>query len=215
MIIFPIKCVILGDSTVGKTSIIRRYFYNHTDDKEQSTIGAMFLQKFIDYTDDTRVQLQFWDTAGQERYKALVPMYVKGANIVLIAYDITNKQSFESIDRWVGFLLNLQNVKIVLISNKNDLAHKKVISNVMGQRKADEIDAQFFDVSAKENTNINKLFDYIIETGKKVSKSYPQEEDKSIVKIKKLDPDTNLLKNFTDTAGEYIDSVSNKCCSIQ
>ena len=215
MIIFPIKCVILGDSTVGKTSIIRRYFYNHTDDQEQSTIGAMFLQKMITLDDETCVQLQFWDTAGQERYKSLVPMYIKGAHIVLITYDITNKHSFESIDKWVGFLNHREDIKIILISNKNDLAHAKMVSNVMGKDKADEIDAKFFDVSAKKDTNINKLFDCIIKTGKTVSKSVPLKQDKSIIKITKLDTGTNLLKSMADTTNEYLDSMSSKCCNIQ
>ena len=211
MKIFPIKCVMLGDSTVGKTSILKQFITNTMDPEESSTIGAMFVRKLIDLEDGSKVNIQFWDTAGQERYWGLIPMYVRGANFALIVYDVTNKDSFESIDRWIRFLINTPYTKFIIISNKNDLSHQKVISNMIGKQKADKLETVFFDVSARQGTNIKELFNYIIEEGKKISSEVKKDPD--IINLKETEKSFYLT--LKDSTEEYIDSVSNRCCNIQ
>ena len=94
---FNIKCVTIGNSCVGKTSIIQSFLTNNISDTHDSTIGASFVSKrFRNKEKDEELNLRIWDTAGQERYKSLIPMYLRGSNIAIIVYDITNFNSFDN-----------------------------------------------------------------------------------------------------------------------
>src|SRR5690348_16680891 len=94
------KIVILGDQFVGKTSILNKFKYENTDEKYTPTIGIDFLTKNV-YLEDKTIRLIMWDTAGSERFKSLIPSYIKNANAIILAYDITSKSSFSSLDKWL------------------------------------------------------------------------------------------------------------------
>ncbi|KAJ2322903.1 hypothetical protein IWW51_004009 [Coemansia sp. RSA 2702] len=110
------KVAILGKQAVGKTSLVTRYIHHTFSDRTPSTIGASFVTAKID-VDDWECRLQLWDSAGQERFRAMTQMYYRGANAVVLVYDITNEDSFKDVDTWVQVLL--------VVGNKLDLAPER------------------------------------------------------------------------------------------
>ena len=94
------KVVFLGDQSTGKTSIIHRLIYDSFDEYYQATIGIDFMSHKM-YVEDKVIILNLWDTAGQERFKSLIPSYIKDSAVGIIVYDITSKQSFQSVDKWI------------------------------------------------------------------------------------------------------------------
>eukprot|EP01119_Soliformovum_irregulare_P009549 TRINITY_DN2296_c0_g1_i1.p1 TRINITY_DN2296_c0_g1~~TRINITY_DN2296_c0_g1_i1.p1 ORF type:complete len:127 (-),score=9.52 TRINITY_DN2296_c0_g1_i1:442-822(-) len=94
------KIVILGDTGVGKTSIVLQYVENRFSPISSPTIGASFLSKTLWIT-NSRIRLQLWDTAGQERFRSLAPMYYRGAAAALLVYDVTSPETFKKVKEWV------------------------------------------------------------------------------------------------------------------
>ena len=118
---FKYKVVFLGDQSVGKTSIIHRFIYDSFDENYQATIGIDFMSHKM-YVEDKIIILNLWDTAGQERFKSLIPSYIKDSAVAIVIYDITNKQSFLSVDKWIEDAKNLrEEVLVILAGNKLDL----------------------------------------------------------------------------------------------
>lgn len=113
------KVVLLGESAVGKSSLVLRFVKREFHEHKESTIGAVFLAPTVQI-DDTTVKFEIWDTAGQERYHSLAPMYYRGAQAALIVYDITSKDSFINAQKWVRELQRQANANIViaLVGNK-------------------------------------------------------------------------------------------------
>ncbi|KAJ1894844.1 GTP-binding protein of the rab/ypt, partial [Kickxella alabastrina] len=98
---FTFKVVLLGESAVGKSSLVTRFARNHFDQYKESTIGAAFLTKEVTLDDNITANLHIWDTAGQERYKSLAPMYYRNAAAAVVVYDITQRESFGKAKAWV------------------------------------------------------------------------------------------------------------------
>jgi len=94
------KIVFLGDQAVGKTSIILRFSQETYDGKQKATVGIDFLTKTI-YVDDKMVRMQIWDTAGQEKFHCLIPQYIQDSSVAVVTYDITSRQSFENVGKWI------------------------------------------------------------------------------------------------------------------
>merc|ERR1719318_1246005 len=94
------KLVFVGDSSVGKTSIISRFMYDHFDSNYDATIGIDFLAKTHTVQNKT-VRLQLWDTAGQERFRSLIPSYIRDSTVAVVVYDITNANSFHQTSKWI------------------------------------------------------------------------------------------------------------------
>lgn len=123
-VIYKFKMVLLGDSGVGKSCLISRYMYNHYNDFISATIGAQFMTKELL---DGKFRIDIWDTAGQERFRSLIPLYMKGANIIVLVIDISASQSDQKsqMDFWCDYIekqmANQQNYKKVLVYNKLDL----------------------------------------------------------------------------------------------
>ena len=117
------KVVFLGDQSTGKTSIIHRFIYDQFDDSYQATIGIDFMSHKM-YLEDKIIMLNLWDTAGQERFKSLIPSYIKDAAVGLLVFDITDRKSFESVNKWIEDAKNLRDddVLLVLLGNKSDLS---------------------------------------------------------------------------------------------
>ena len=119
------KSVLLGDSSVGKSSIVHRFVKDSFDELRESTIGAAFLSQTIRLEEDDQViKFEIWDTAGQERYKSLAPMYYRNANAALVVYDITASDSLSKAQSWVEELKNKVgdvNLVICLVGNKVDI----------------------------------------------------------------------------------------------
>ncbi|TMW61298.1 hypothetical protein Poli38472_013761 [Pythium oligandrum] len=154
-----VKVVLLGDTGVGKSSLVLRFVTNNFRPYSESTIGASFMSKMI-VVKDTPIKYQIWDTAGQEKYHSLAPMYYRGAAAAIVVYDITRKQSLTTLKNWVKELKQLgpDNIVIAIAGNKSDLDDKREVPSSQARAYAEEIGALFIETSAKEDTNVSDLF---------------------------------------------------------
>ncbi|KAI7854825.1 ras protein [Circinella umbellata] len=160
---YQFKLVLLGESAVGKSSLVMRFVKDHFDEYRESTIGAAFLAQTISLDDNTTVKFEIWDTAGQERYKSLAPMYYRNANCAVVVYDITQASSLEKAKAWVNELQRQAdpNIVIALAGNKSDLESRRAIETQTAQEYADEAGLLFFETSAKTAHNVHELFNAI------------------------------------------------------
>jgi Ras-related protein Rab-6A len=156
------KIVIIGDQHVGKTSILSKYKYETIEENYAPTIGIDFLTKNV-FLEDKTIRLIMWDTAGQERFKSLIPSYLKNANSIILTFDITSKNSFNSLNKWLEDIKNhvQDNVFIVLCGNKIDLNNKRQVNFEDAQKFAKDNDLVYIETSAITGDGIKKLFDLI------------------------------------------------------
>ncbi|CAM0137982.1 GTP-binding protein of the rab/ypt [Umbelopsis sp. WA50703] len=182
---YQFKLVLLGESAVGKSSLVMRFVKDHFDEYRESTIGAAFLAQTISLDDNTTVKFEIWDTAGQERYKSLAPMYYRNANCAVVVYDITQTASLEKAKAWVNELQRQAdpNIVIALAGNKCDLESRRAVETETAQEYADEAGLLFFETSAKSAHNVTQLFTSI-------AKKMPLDQlaDQSRNKTKGLNP---------------------------
>ena len=158
------KIVLIGDASVGKTNILSKYLYDEFDPNSKATVGVEFATKNFTI-DNNIVKAQIWDTAGQERYRSITSAYYKGAKGALIVYDITRKNTFDNIDKWITDLkLNGdKNICIIILGNKYDLIDKREINKNDGIKKGEMYKTAFLETSALNGDNISKAFDELIE----------------------------------------------------
>ncbi|KAJ1824930.1 GTP-binding protein of the rab/ypt [Coemansia sp. RSA 2671] len=154
------KVVLLGESAVGKSSIVTRFTRDEFNQYKESTIGAAFLTKEIAVDASNTVNLNIWDTAGQERYKSLAPMYYRNAEAAVVVYDITQAASFERAKSWIKELQRQAepNIIIALAGNKTDLADRRTVSKEEGAAYAATAGLLFFETSAQSGENVGELF---------------------------------------------------------
>ena len=157
---YIIKILTLGDTMVGKSSIVLRFSEDKFDDNQFATIGIDFKTKYIKIGDSS-VKVLIWDTAGQEKFQNIARQYYKGANGVLLIYDIGNRKSFQRIDFWLKELKEnnrIDELFICLVGNKIDLEDKRVITTEEGEKYAKDNNIIFQEVSAKTGDNFSDLF---------------------------------------------------------
>ena len=154
-----LKLVLVGQSSVGKTCIVKKASTGVFADDCAPTLGASFVSKTIE-VDKNTVTLQIWDTAGQERYRGMTPMYYRGAHAALVVYSIIDESSFAAIDSWVHNIREETEPGIILFfaGNKSDLESQREVTFESGLSKANLYNAQFFEVSAKSGSGIDDLF---------------------------------------------------------
>lgn len=155
------KIVFLGDQSVGKTSLITRFMYDTFDDQYAATIGIDFLSKTMYLEDNKTVRLQLWDTAGQERFRSLIPSYIRDSHVAVVCYDITNKKSFTSLEKWINDVRmeRGEDVIVVVVGNKSDLNAKRQVSSEEAETFSTDVGAKFFiETSTKANHNVKLLF---------------------------------------------------------
>ncbi|KAL4230419.1 Ras-related protein Rab-21 [Mactra antiquata] len=172
---YKIKTVLVGDISVGKTSLALRFVNDKFDESYKPTIGASFISKIVVLGDGCVVNFQIWDTAGQERYRSLVPMYLRGAHIAFVLYDVTNPESFTNVSFWLEALQHHGDmVKTVLVANKCDC--ESIVSEEIALSFAESHYLQFVQTSAKTGENVDLLFHRIgakvVEEMKRVSKQF-------------------------------------------
>ena len=159
------KIITLGDSGVGKTSIIRRYVYNIFDDNSISTIGLAFSFKDIKLKNKKNVQIKLIDTGGQEKYRALAKTYFKNADAVLFVFGLDDEKSYENMTEWIKSFNENHNGKegipLYLIGNKSDL--ERIVDKNLIEEFAKNNNLCYKETSAKENISINELFEEIAE----------------------------------------------------
>ncbi|CAD8058999.1 unnamed protein product [Paramecium primaurelia] len=169
-----IKVVLLGDSGVGKSSLLYRFVENDFQEKGQPTLGAAFQSKTI-LIDGKALKFQIWDTAGQEKYKAILPLYYRDAKVALLVYDVNDKQSFEGVKEWFKQLQEqgpLDQIRVI-IGNKCDLEQN--VSDENGKELAKQYNAIYFKTSCKDNIGVQETF---VQVGEKVFKEQLVEESR-------------------------------------
>ena len=156
-----IKVVLIGESGVGKTSIIQRYVNDEYDPNLLLSSSAQFITKTIELNDEQSIKFDVWDTAGQEKFRALAKIFYKDAKAIVLVYDITNRSSFEQLQNyWFKEIEenSLSDAILVIVGNKSDLYENEQVSDEEGQKYADEKNAIFKRTSALSNRNIDSLF---------------------------------------------------------
>lgn len=155
------KFVLVGESLVGKSSIMIRFIDKRFETMHNITIGVEFGAKIID-VEGRRIKLQIWDTAGQERFRSITRSYYRGAIAVLLVYDITNEESFLSLQKWLSDVEDMTiSPYIVLIGNKSDLTHERRITYERGKKFAEDNGMFFVETSVKNCINIDETFTFL------------------------------------------------------
>lgn len=154
-----IKLLMIGDSGVGKTCLLLRYANDSFSPTFITTIGIDFKIRNIEL-DGKRIKLQIWDTAGQERFRTITTSYFRGAQGILLVYDVTDRGSFNSIRNWVGQIQQHADVHVnkILIGNKCDMDDQRTVSYDEGKKLAQEYGIQFFETSAKNDIEVASGF---------------------------------------------------------
>ena len=156
------KVVILGDSQVGKTSIIARQMLGCQPETQTPTIGCHCSEIRV-LVDEEPITLQVWDTAGQEMYRSLVPVYLRGAEAALLVYDITDRESFCSLGHWKDILADVvpESTPLFVIGNKIDLEEDEAVEDSQAQQFAQRQNSKLYKVSAVTGQGLGLLFEDI------------------------------------------------------
>ena len=179
------KVLLLGDSTVGKTCFLLRYCDKTFQDAHLSTIGLDYRVKTMTLKNNKNIKLQIWDTAGQDRFRAITKNYYKGANGIILIYDVTNLQTYENVKNWITQIREETNPNVViyLAGNKIDIPEEeRVVKTEEGKEIADEYKLQFKETSAKDGINVNEVFQELVEkideVNSKLEVSKPEPKNK-------------------------------------
>ena len=154
------KVVFIGNTAVGKTSIINQFVYNTMNASHLPTVGIDFFCRTVRDGDKT-VRLQIWDTAGQEKFHALIPSYIRTSTVAVLVFDITSEQSFEDLKRWHKTVDDIANPALVVVGNKVDLEQDRVVTEEQAIQYATSIHAPYIETSARTPINIPNLFEMI------------------------------------------------------
>jgi len=193
------KLLLIGDSAVGKTCILFRFSDDAFNTSFISTIGIDFKIKTVDI-DGKRVKLQIWDTAGQERFHTITTSYYRGANGIMMVYDITNNKSFENITKWLRNITDFasEDVIRILLGNKCDMEEKRMISTNRGQEIAQANGIKFYETSAKTNENIHEAFMTLATDILRIQPKKEDEDFRSGHGGTEANRGVNLFNNFSD-----------------
>ena len=206
MSIESFKVVLVGESGVGKTSIITQFIDQTFQEDQQSTTGGTFSTKSVICDGDKILKFEIWDTAGQERYRSLTTMFYKDANAAVMVYDVTRSESFEELKNYWAKQIkenSPENIILVIAANKSDLIEHEQVDEGEARNFAKELNAIFISTSAKSSEGINSLFEEIAKkyTGatnikiKEEGDDEPHvEESKDTVKIENAGKDKKQKK---------------------
>ncbi|XP_053191473.1 ras-related protein Rab-15 [Scomber japonicus] len=186
---FLFRLLMLGDSGVGKTCMLRRFTESEFDPSHISTIGVDFKMKTLEI-DGIKVRVQIWDTAGQERYQTITKQYYRRAQGIIFVYDITNEPSYLHIAKWISDVEEYapEKVQRILVGNKSDEEPMRRVTKTEGSKLAGHYGMDFFETSASSSSNISESFTRVTEL---------------VLQAHKRDVD-NLLGSLDD----YLDKVT-------
>jgi len=181
-----LKIIVLGESGVGKTSLLVRYVNNKFTVATKSTIGADFLSKQIN-VDDKPCTLQIWDTAGQERFQGLGTSFYRGSDGAIFVYDVTRKNTFDELDNWQkSFLIQIgqegnSDFPMLVLANKIDREDAREVSESTGRNFCESKNITYLETSAKEAINVDKAFSMIAR--KVIAQLKPEEIQYQVVDL--------------------------------
>ena len=184
------KVVFVGDATVGKTQIKSRYVQDIFDNNYNPTIGLEFEVKEVEI-DNKKIKLQLWDTAGQEKFRSITRTYYKSAHLIVFVYAIDNENTFKNIQNCGKDVKEQTNekTKFLLVGNKCDLYEEKQVSTEEAQKYAKDNNMEFIEVSAKEGTNINDMFNSSLS---KIFEDMEAEEKKEEIQVENHNKDIDI-----------------------
>ena len=199
------KIILIGNSGVGKSSILQRYIQKVFNDSYSSTIGVDFFMKSITIGDKS-IKLQLWDTAGTEKFRSITTGYYRGADAAFVVFDLSAKSSFKAVSEWIENYYKYKNPdsekNVVLIGNKVDLVDKREVTQEEAENYVKDNNIFYFETSAKEGKNIEECFNFMAE---KLLEQY-ENKDNELVKRKDVIRSDNLKENTEVIIGEK------KCC---
>lgn len=151
--------LLIGNSGVGKSSLLLRFADDVFTDNFMPTIGVDFKIRTIE-VDGKTIKLQIWDTAGQERFKTITSSYYKGAHGIIVTYDITDRESFSAIENWMNEVEKhaSDNISRILVGNKSDMTDARQVSTDEGKELAEHYNVRFLETSAKDCKNVEEAF---------------------------------------------------------
>ncbi len=190
--VLTFKIILLGDSSVGKTSLILRFCDNKFLEIGTSTIGVDTKTKDVRHN-GKKIELEIWDTAGQERFRTLAKNSVQGADGIILVYDITQKKTFSNIKHWYDNIKNnidIDKVALILVGNKSDLPDPQVKKET-SEKFCEQYNLQVIETSCKDNINIEETFNILIE---KMIKLYNDDKKEFKNRTSKLDKNTSNAK---------------------
>jgi small GTP-binding protein len=202
---FKIKIVVVGDSGVGKTNLIKRFISNEFSENIKATIGVEFMSKTYRINKHL-FKIEIWDTAGQERYKSITAVYYKGAKGALVVYDTTDQTTFDNIDKWMQEIKDKtsKDIKLMIIGNKIDLKEEREVKNEEALKKAQSFGIPLMETSALDTTNVKEAFNDLL---KEIYKDMKDNLNKPENKFQ------NDKKNGIDlNTSEPEKQKSKKCC---
>jgi small GTP-binding protein len=213
---YEIKLVFIGDSNVGKTSIIRSFCEHKFDEAGIiSTVSVAYNHKKLKVDPFTEVHMKIWDTAGQEKYRSMTRGYLRGANGIFLVFDLGLKKSFDSLNSWLNEIKSSdvdENCVKMLIGNKYDFKEKE-INEEEAKKFAEENNMKYISVSAKDGVNIESMFEIMGDTCAKAIQELPEDEkscNKSKKSSKKVMGDNNDNKPFNNISDSFNEKISKK-----
>ena len=158
------KILILGDSKVGKSCFLTRYADKTYQEDYLSTIGMDYKIKNYELENGDIIKLYIWDTAGQDRFRSITSNYYKGADGIILIYDITKQETFNNVRNWITSIKEEAPAKVVLIlvGNKVDDEKNRAVQQSEGEKIADEYNLPFLECSAKSDINVTETFDVLV-----------------------------------------------------
>ena len=196
---FNLKIIVVGDISVGKTSVIKRYITNTFSEEHKSTISCEFKKKTLEIDAETCANLQIWDTAGEEKFMSVTKQFYTDSHGAMIVYDLTKKDTFLKLDKWIKDVKEkaLKDVVIMVVGNKSDLVSEKV--ELGDELKPFKENYEYQDVSAKSGTNValafenltNKIINVLKE---KKEKGGEEQRESLLLKKAKLSKDDKTKK---------------------
>ena len=161
---FDLKVILVGDISVGKTSVLGRFIDNKFSTEYKCTVGSDTKVKYVQIDQNNFAKVSIWDTAGEEKFRAVTKNYFKDAQGALIVFDLTNKETFIKLSEWIEFVNDSSpaDVVITLVGNKSDLDSQRKVSFEEGVEYSKILKCDYYEVSAKNGSNISLIFEKMI-----------------------------------------------------